>query len=104
MTTSDLVVSNNKGIASVKISVFLSEEDYAAHWAGDNGTDGYATENVEKIKKIFSNYSIGKFGIDLQIWEEGNAYIDNIDFNKIEDLKKDLEEAFSISLEIAERN
>jgi hypothetical protein len=104
MATSDLVVSNKNGNATVSISFLLTQEDYDANWAGENGSDGFWTENVQKIHDLFSKYSISKYGIDLQIWEEGNAFVSDVDYNRIEDLKKEIEEIFNEDLEIFERN
>lgn len=103
METSELLVSNNNGNASVKIAFLLTEDDYNAVWNGVNGAGGYYTDNVNKIHDLFSEFAIGKYGIDLQIWEGGNAFVDNIDYARIEELKSAIEAEFNVVLEIAER-
>lgn len=104
METSELLVSNNNGNASVKIAFLLTEEDYNAAWKGVNGAEGHYTDNVIKIYDLLSKFAIGKYGIDLQIWEDGNAFVDNIDYARIEELKSAIEAEFNVVLEIAERS
>lgn len=96
MTKKELIYSievdkNGTKTASINIDVLMTEADYSAWWHGENGDSGYYTENMENISELFNRYVLdGKF-LDMQIWEEGNAYVHNIDPSKLEEILKEVE-------------
>lgn len=102
MANNDLNYSVNGKIATVKIGTLLKQEDYDAIWAGENGNEGYETENVLNIRNLFEPFiATGKW-CDLQIWEKGNAFVDGVDVEKLEDLKRAIEKYDNDSYELVE--
>ena len=102
-TKSDLVYSITNDDLCIGISMLLEESDYNANWAGDNGADGFETENVSKIREILTQFSKWKYGVDLQIWESGNAFAQNLRPETLLEIKASLEKAFSESFDLVER-
>lgn len=102
-TKSDLVYCITNDHLCIEISILLEESDYSAHWAGENGCDGFETKNVSKIRKILTPFSKSKYGVDLQIWELGNAFAQNLRGESLHKIKASLEDAFSESFDLVER-
>lgn len=86
----------------IDIDPLLSESDYDAWWAGENGADGYETDRVKAIRAIGEKYSAQGSWIDIQIWEHGNATMFGIDGSKLEDIRKEFELLDNQSYELAE--
>lgn len=94
---------NGTKTISINIDMLMSESDYSAWWAGENGNSGYYTENMSNISELFDKYVLdGKF-LDMQIWEEGNAYVHNIDPSKLDELLKEVEKFDNDSYELVEQ-
>lgn len=83
--------------------MLLTQEDYDANWKGENGSDGYWTDNVTKIYDTVSSFANDEFGLDLQIWEEGNAFVQNLNPKKLNEIVEALEKAFDEKFDIRER-
>lgn len=108
MANNDLVYSINtdkQGIktATVIISNLLSKEDYEAIWAGENGDSGFETEKVLNIRNLFEQFIVDSKWCDLQIWEEGNAFVNNVNIEKLEALRIAVEQFDNDTYELAER-
>lgn len=79
------IVTNRLGVktATVSIATLLSQSDYDAIWAGDNGNPGTETERVQEIRSLFETFILEGQWCDLQIWEEGNAFVNGVDPSKL---------------------
>lgn len=103
MSNNDLVFSkNNKNTATVSISSLLRSEDYESIWI-DNGQSGFESENVLAIRELFEPFIKPGEWCDLQVWEEGNAFVNNIDVDKLEDLRIAIEKFSNDTYDLAER-
>jgi hypothetical protein len=84
----------------ISISTLLGQEDYAANWNGDNSQ---WTEKVLRIHSILSPFS-NEHGPDLQIWEDGNAFVQNLKPEFLNNVKEALEGAFNETFELNEKS
>jgi hypothetical protein len=100
-TNSDLAYNIKNNDLYISISMLLDQDDYDAIWKGENGADGYETETVSKIREIVAPFS-KENGPDLQIWEEGNAFVQNLRPEALNEIKQALENAFNEKFELAE--
>lgn len=81
---------------TLNIADLLEKSDYDSTWIDQEESD-----TVFEIRDICDNYVLdGKF-TDIQIWEEGNAKVENMDLSKLDELVKALEEKFG-KLEVCE--
>jgi len=102
-TKSDLVYSISNDDLCIEISMLLEKYDYDANWDGDNGADGFETENVSRIREILNQFSNSKYGVDLQIWEQGNAFAKSLKPEFLLEIKASLENAFIKTFDLVKR-
>lgn len=89
MKTLGIYKNEKENKVTLSIADLLEKADYDSTWVNQEESD-----TVFEIRSICDNFVLdGKF-TDIQLWEEGNATVQNMDISKLDALVKALEEKF----------